>query len=233
MIRVDWKWFLPGCRLSCLPDRAKRPYSEDKTLMGTRLGIFTCIALSVCLLVCPRHLPAAEKEEGIRQIISAESPHIRCYPTPQYFLIEKDVKDGVGTDFLIKYRSKAKKAPPCNYVVESGDLEIKNEWAEYYAGLKGDLLILDSTTGPGPSGLTIWDLKKRKKVFEGSWSDAIVQDDSILYWTETGNATHENCPGLAEWESQGLGGAIETKVLLRFSDFTITKTKETRCSPRQ
>ena len=95
--------------------------------MGTRLSNFTGIALSVCLLACPSHLPAAEKEEGIRQIISAESPHIRCYPTPQYFLIEKDVKDGVGTDFLIKYTSKTKKMPPCNYIVESGDLEIKNE----------------------------------------------------------------------------------------------------------
>jgi hypothetical protein len=74
-----------------------------------------------------------------------------------------------------------------HYLPGQGDFEIRNEWAEYFAGLKGDLLILDSTTGPGPSGLTIWDLKKRKKVYEGSWSDPEEsKDDSLVYWTETG-----------------------------------------------
>jgi hypothetical protein len=210
-------------------------YLAGQKMMRIGLDIFISIAISVCFMVCPPYLSAAEKDqvEDVSQIISAESPHIRCYPSPRYFLVEKDVEQGVGTDFLIKYKSNAKEKFPCTYIVGSGDLEIKNEWAEYYAGLRGDLLILDSTTGPGPSGLTIWDLKKRKKVFEGSWSDAVIQDDSILYWTETGKATHENCPGLAELESQGLGAAIETRVLLQFSDFTITKTKETRCSPRQ
>ncbi len=194
-----------------------------------------CVIFLFFLFVCPPHISAAEKgqAEGIKQIYSGESPHIRCYSFPQYFLVERDVENGVGTDFLIKYISSAEGKVPCNYVVGNGDLEIKNEWAEYFAGLMGDLLILDSTTGPGPSGLTIWDLRKRKKVFEGSWSDAIIQDDSILYWTETGTATHENCPELAEWESKGLGAAIETKVLLKYSDLSITKMKETRCSPRQ
>jgi hypothetical protein len=92
--------------------------------------------------------------------------------------------------------------------------------------LKDDLLILDSTTGPGLSGLIIWDLKKRKKECEGSWSDPIFLDDSILYWLETEKATHDNCPELAEWESHGLGAAIETRVLLNLSNFSISKTKE-------
>jgi hypothetical protein len=204
--------------------------------MGMRLDtICICVALSVCLFVCPPHLSAAQKGqvEDVNPIISGESTHIRCYSSPRYFLVEKDAENGVGTDFLIKYKSNAEQKFPCAYAIGNGDLEIKNEWAEYLAWLTGDLLIMDSTTGPGPSGLTIWDLKKRRKVFEGSWSDAVIQDDSVLYWTETGNATPENCPGLAEWESHGLGAAIETRVLLKFSDFSITKTKETRCSPRQ
>jgi hypothetical protein len=216
-------------------NRAAMYLVQAKNMMRLRLDIFINIAISVCFMVCPPHLSAAEKDqvEDVSQIISAESPHIRCYSSPRYFLVEKDVENGVGTDFLIKYKSKAKEKIPCTYAVGSGDLEIKNEWAEYFAGLKGNLLVLDSTTGPGPSGLTIWDLKKRKKVFEGSWSDAVIQDDSILYWTETGTATHDNCPGLAEWESQGLGAAIETRVLLNLSNFKLAKTRETRCSPRQ
>ncbi len=119
------------------------------------------------------------------------------------------------------------------YILGNNDFEIKNEWAEYFAGLNGDLLILDSTTGPGPSGLTIWDLKKRKKVYEGSWSDPEEsKNDSLVYWTETGEATDNNCPELEKWKSDGLEAAIETKVILNLSNFKISKTRETRCSPR-
>ena len=84
------------------------------------------------------------------------------------------------------------------------------------------------------SGLVIWDLKKRKKVYEDSWSDwEGFQDHSLVYWTETGEATPDNCPELEEWTSNGLGGAIETKVILDLSSFRLSRTEETRCSPRQ
>jgi hypothetical protein len=43
---------------------------------------------------------------------------------------------------------------------------------------------------------------------------------------ETGESTEGNCPRLKEWESEGLGGAVETKVTLNLNDFKITKTKE-------
>jgi len=204
--------------------------------MGVRLNIiYFSFAVAICFIAGSIHGMAAEKKpfESVTQIISAESNPIRCYPSPRYLVVEKGGKDGMGTDFLVKYKAKAEEKLPCTYVFGTNDFEIKNEWAEYFAGLKDDLLILDSTTGPGPSGLIIWDLKKRKKVYEGSWSDPIIRDDSILYWLETEKATHDNCPELAEWESHGLGAAIETRVLLNLSDFSISKTKETRCSPRQ
>jgi hypothetical protein len=169
-----------------------------------------------------------------RQIVTADSIQINCYESPKYFVIAKEVQGSAGTDFLIKYKSRPNEKLPCNYIFGSKDFEIKNEWAEYYAGLNDDLLILDSTTGPGPSGLIIWDLKKRKKVFEGSWSDPEEsKNNSLVYWLETGEATENNCPEIKEWKSQGLGAAIETKVILDLSNFKISKTKETRCSPRQ
>lgn len=123
---------------------------------------------------------------------------------------------------------------PCHYIFDKDYFEIKNEWAEYYAGLKNHFLILDSSTGPGPSGLTIWDLKKRKKVYEGSWSDPEdSQDDSLVYWMETGEANDKNCPEFQDWQAHGLEAAIETKVILHLSNLEISKTHLTRCSPRQ
>ena len=202
--------------------------------------IYFCFAAVIYLGACPVQVMAAEKGqvEGVnmvnKQIIATELNQVQCYQSPRYLVVAKEVEGRVGTDFLVKYKSKADENLPCSYVFGNNDFEIKNEWAEYFSGLTGDFLILDSTNGPGLSGLTIWDLKKRKKVYEGSWSGPTeIKDNSIIYWTETGEATDDNCPDRAKWESHGLGAAIETKVILNLSDFRISKTKETRCSPRQ
>ena len=188
----------------------------------------------------PACIIAAEKEymEGDRlsdkQSVTGQSIQVECYESSKYFVIAKEVRGKVGTDFLIKYKSKPDENLLCDYTFGNNDFEIKNEWAEYFAGLKNDLLLLDSTTGPGPSGLSIWDLFKRKKVYEGSWSDPEESgNDTLVFWMETGEASDHNCPELKEWKSNGLGGAIETKVILNLYSFNISKTSEKKCSPRQ
>lgn len=202
--------------------------------------IYFCFATLIFLISSLIYGTSAEKKHNKtdsvleKQLVTADSIQINCYETHKYYIIGKEVQGQLGTDFLIKYKLKPNEKYQCSYSPSKNDFEIKNEWAEYYAGIKGDLLILDSSTGPGPSGLTIWDLKKRKKVFEGTWYDAEESDDNtLIYWLETGEATEKNCPELKKWRSQGLEGAIETKVILNLSNFKITKTKETRCSPRQ
>jgi len=210
---------------------------------GMEMGMKTlyfCFAAAMYLWNCPVHVLADEKgpvevvDRGSQQIISAEVNPVQCYQSPRYFVVAKDLKGKGGTDFLVKYKSTADEKLPCRYLFGKNDFEIKNEWAEYFAGLTGHFLILDSTTGPGPSGLTIWDLEKQQKVYEGSWSDPMeITDNSIVYWAETGEATDDNCPERARWESHGLGAAIETKVVLDLSDFSVSKTQETRCTPRQ
>lgn len=198
---------------------------------------FSMFILSVNILnygIVERREDSKQGVQSDIRFISADSIQIKCYDSPKYFVIGREILGNPGTDFLIKYKSTPDQKFPCSYTPEKNDFEIKADWVDYYAGMKGDLLILDSTTGPGPSGLTIWDLKKRKKVFDGLWSDPEESDvNTLIYWMETDQATEKNCPKLKEWESHGLGAAIETKVILDLSNFKITKTKETRCSPRQ
>ncbi len=198
------------------------------------------LALVIYFINCPVCMMAAGKQHikidslFCKQIVATDSTQINCYECAKYLVVAKEVQGRTGTDFLIKYKSNSREKLACNYVPGNGDFEIKNEWAEYFAGLRNDLLILDSTTGPGPSGLLIWDLTKRKKVYEGFWSDPEEsKDDLLVYWMETGEATPTNCPELEHWKSQGLEAAIETKVKLNLSNFQITKTQQTRCSPRQ
>jgi hypothetical protein len=195
--------------------------------------VFVFISGRSCVMAAETKLKKADSLSD-RPMVTTESTQIECYESPTYFVIAKEAQGKTGSDLLIKYKSNSSGKFTCHYLPGQGDFEIRNEWAEYFAGLKGDLLILDSTTGPGPSGLVIWDLKKRKKVYEDSWSDPEEsKDNSLVYWTETGEATDNNCPELKQWKSDGLEAAIETKVVLNLSNFKISKTKETRCSQRQ
>jgi hypothetical protein len=224
-------------------DQAYEPsrWTQDILNMNLKIPYFR-FAVLISLIAYPVGLIAAEREyiQGDhhfdKQAFAAESIQItvNCYESPKYFVIAKEVQGKLGTDVLIKYRSGRNEKLSCDYNFLNSDFEIKSEWAEYFAGLKGDLLILDGTTGPGPSSLTIWDLIKRQKVYEGSWSDPEeTQNNTLVFWMETGKAYEDNCPKLKEWKSHGLEGAIETKVILNLSNFQILKTPEIRCSPRQ
>lgn len=155
-----------------------------------------------------------------------------CHESPRYLIIEGSTGE-VGTHFLVKYKSEKGQAPVCDYVPEADDFEIRNEDAEYFLGLQQDLLILDSGTGPDPRGLVIWDLKKREKVYTGNYSEAKIEWGYMEFWVRTSDATDENCPQAKEWSDSGLEAQIETKVSLNLSNFKITKSLETRCSPLQ
>lgn len=159
-----------------------------------------------------------------------------CHESSRYMIVEGSTGE-VGTNFLVKYKRQKGEPPVCKYVVNPGDFEIPNEEAEYFFGLQGNLLILDSGTGPDPRGLIIWDLSKKKKVYTGTYSgeeeEAKIKPGYMEFWLETGRATDENCPKAKEWRANGLGAAIETWVRLDLSDFTVTKSSKTRCSPRQ
>ncbi len=156
-----------------------------------------------------------------------------CHESPSYLVVEGPTGE-VGTNFLVKYKSKTGLPIKCEYAVRDGDFEIKNEWAEYFLALQNNLLILDSGTGPDPRGLVIWNLENRKKVYSGTYSEPYeVKPGYLEFWTETAKATEDNCPEKKEWEAGGLGAGIDTRVTLSLADFSVTRSSQTRCSSRQ
>lgn len=164
-------------------------------------------------------------------VFSAVRPH--CHDEGRYLVVAR-ATESVGTDFLIKRRVRGRSLPPCAYLPRPGDLEIPNERAEYFLGVQGDFLILDSGTAPEPRGLVIWNLETRTKVFTGLYSRPLTIDrKGLTFWQETGVATDENCPQLALWRSQHLGAAVETQVRLGLDDLAIVRGVATRCSARQ
>ncbi len=157
-----------------------------------------------------------------------------CHDGGRYRVVAK-ATESVGTDLLIKYTARGRSIPPaCRYVVSAGDFEIRNERAEYFLGLRGALLILDSGTAPEPRGLIVWDLEKRQKVFTGTYSPPYSIDAAgMRFWAQSGEATDTTCPQAAGWRANGLGAALETETTLNFADLSLTPSVNTRCSARQ
>lgn len=157
-----------------------------------------------------------------------------CHEGPVHLIVEGQTGE-VGTHFLVKYKSKNPTASPrlCDYVIEPGDFEIHNEDAEYFLALRGDLLILDSGTGPEPRGLIIWNLKQRAKVYSGIYADATLNDEYIEFWLPSAEASVKDCPEASEWLAGGLSATIETRVRLEFSDLEVQTSTQTRCMARQ
>ncbi len=155
-----------------------------------------------------------------------------CHESPDY-LIAEGATGQVGTHFLVKYKTKGDQSPNCDYIARPDDFEIRNEWAEYFMAIQGNLLILDSGTGPEARNLIFWDLEKKKKIHTTKYSDADLEPEYVGYWIETGTANDENCPEKKEWESSGLGSVIETYVRLNLKNFSVWKSTKTRCRAQQ
>jgi hypothetical protein len=156
-----------------------------------------------------------------------------CHDDGRYRVIARPAASA-GTDFLVKQLGRGRSIPPCKYLPREGDVEIRNENAEYFLGLEGEFLILDSGTAPEPRGLIVWDIAKRQKVYTGSYSGPVsIDGDGIGFWQPAGEATDANCPQAAGWRAQGLGAGLEVRVRLAFTDMKTVPGTETRCTARQ
>jgi hypothetical protein len=164
-------------------------------------------------------------------VIAGDVPEgIECYESASYFVVAKAHPNESGTDFLARPKPEGGSLPPCEYRKTPGAFEIKNEDAEYYLGLAGDFLVLDSGTG-NVRDLIVWDLNGHKRVFVDQYSEPIeITPQRLRFWSETGPATKSKCPDLRDW-----GGEIvtETRTTLELPSFKVVRHPETRCSPRE
>ena len=159
----------------------------------------------------------------------------KCYENNNYFVIEQGATDSVGGNLLVKYKSADNQKFDCKYVVEQNDFEIKSEDADYYLGLENKFLLIDRGTGPHPRAFIIYDLEKRQKVYNASYSVPVnLENNYFDYWKGVSTkVTKENCPEKDYYENAGLGTAIEEHVRLQLINMEEINLNESRCSGRQ
>jgi hypothetical protein len=161
---------------------------------------------------------------------------LRCKENDKYFVIADGYNSVSGlSNILVKYKREEDQKIDCNYVVESTDFEIKDQWATSLLALTDNFLVLDIGTAPVPRVFDIYDLSNRKKVYSDHYSTPTnIKNDLITYWSPINEkVTNENCPDLDKYSEGGLGAGIEAHVTLDLSNLVKKDLGEHRCSARQ
>lgn len=157
-----------------------------------------------------------------------------CWIYPSYVVVTKE-HSGIGENIRARLRGKGK--PEC----EKGkgwQLElVTRDEADYFMGIVGDYLFVDSGTGPDRRGLAIHDIKNKRVVFVGISERPLQMDEAkrvVRFWRPTSTAaTPKSCVGFAKIEKQALVPVIEEEVALTLASGKIVTSKKRRCEARQ
>lgn len=203
------------------------------------LFLILTIAVLAALVFAARAILSREPAPpySSKQVVA---PGIECYENDRYVVVVRPASE-IGSDVVVKYKASEGERLSCDYEAREGDLEILNEDAEYMLALEGDLLFLDSGTGPGPRGVIVYDLRSRAKAFTDIYYHPFtIEEGKATYWTnpsaesiETGATASIDCPDEDLWESQGLLVADQSLVSLDIGTLEKIELGEFRCSPLQ
>jgi hypothetical protein len=234
----------PACRRSQPPDEAKatahqqqatQPSTATAPPMERIRAEEKAASVATAFSQSAVGDPQAVGDPGMDPGRPQQSGEVSCIDYEKYFVVSRELHNEVGSDTLVKFKSAPDERVACEYSVRSQDLEIKNEFAESFMGLHGDLLFLDSSTGPGTSGMTIYSLLTKKKAFETSYLGPIkLSGDKLTLWqVEKEYVTKAECPDAEKITQQGLDPTVERKRVLNLQTFVFSDTTETRCGTEQ
>jgi hypothetical protein len=157
-----------------------------------------------------------------------------CYLYPDYIVIAWRFPDSAGPVAIVRKRDQSNALEPPNCSPDSlpGDFIVRNEWAEYFAGMWRDLLFIDSGTSDIRS-LIIYDVPSRSKVLsvdgingtEG-WIDSVT----VRVWVLSGyDLPRSLCPDIKE----GFGVGVDSLFALNLETLSLKALGPWRCNQLQ
>ncbi len=156
----------------------------------------------------------------------------RCFANAQFLVIAQERTESAGTDILARTTGAIM---PCTYSVADGDVMIGDaEDPLWFNALAGQYLILERSTGP-EGNLVIYDLTRPEKPVLDlpAESHPIVLPQDVIFWAFDGEASVENCPGIAENTANGLGTMVTAETVFSLLDASLALTGRTRCVATQ
>jgi hypothetical protein len=182
------------------------------------------------------------KQEAVG-IAGTETPAIRkgeahtCYAYEKYVVFVTEDTEGVGEQIKVALRQpQAAAAKSCDMKAAKTYYLIPNDDANFFFGLAGDYLFVDSGTGPEPRGLYIFDLSKKKKIYTDSYSQPITlgKDGRLDYYKPSEkDGALKDCREAKKWQADQLGVGWDQRVILDLATLREVAVGKLRCSPRQ
>ena len=157
-----------------------------------------------------------------------------CYLYPDYIVIAWRSPEQKGPVAIVRKRDKAGGAdgPDCSPDSLPGDYVFYNDWAEYFSGMWGDLLLIDSGTSNIRS-LYFYDVRSRSRVLslEGfGGTDGWIDEVTIRVWLlSAADMPRSLCPDIPEIFSVG----VDSLFALDLKELSLEPLGSWRCNQLQ
>jgi len=149
-----------------------------------------------------------------------------CYHHALYIVVERAQQE-VGSDLFVRPASSGR----CDANLLPGDFVWRNREAEYFLGLRGHVLFIDSGTGPDLRGVIVIDLRSRRRLLETTYvGDIVAGPDSFTVGLWQGSELAKPAPGCPR--TQMIPG-IDSLFWLDLRNGRLAFGKQTRCAERQ
>jgi len=216
----------------------------DCDIIGVRVKRYILSLLTALLLACCQAVAFGQAKLKAIGVQGSEVPaahqkqkQSECYVFSRYVILTKETEDGVGEDIHIWLREPSSDPKrSCAGKSVNAYFTIKNDDSNFFFGLFGQYLFVDIGTGPEPRGLSVFDLSKKKKIYEASYNTPIKigADGALDFWKPLEkDLPKKDCPQAKKWERQGLGYGFERRVIVDLKSLKERAVGLPRCTPRQ
>ena len=149
-----------------------------------------------------------------------------CYHHARYIVVERRVME-VGSDLFVRLASSRR----CDADSLPADFVWRNRDADYFLGLRGDMLLIDRGTGPDVRTLVVVNLRSRRELSTMSYVGSVVAGlDSFtvgVWQAYTLTKPASDCP-----TTEMIPG-VDSLVWLDPRSGVARFAKRTRCAERQ
>jgi hypothetical protein len=129
----------------------------------------------------------------------------KCFVFDKY-TIKTISGENVGEDIKVYRRASSISADTACENGTAAYYTIKNADANYFAGLFGDYLFVDSGTGADGRGLEIFNLKSKKSIYSTEYYDELeLQEGRFFIYDKLSktNGALKNCREATQWKKDG------------------------------
>jgi hypothetical protein len=162
------------------------------------------------------------------QATESTIPDVRCFIHERTIVVERNLTEAVGADLFVRARALGR----CDADSLRGDLVLRNDWAQYFMGIRGHVLFIDSGTGPDIRELRLVDIRDRRRILDIDYVDLEPGPDSSGIGIWRGYELGQTAPGCPP-PAGGLLPGIDSLFIANIRTGDIRFAERTRCAVRQ